>query len=86
MLEVLYCAVFYLIYVLILFNGVDDVMLRNSYRLSIRGLARVEALGTNILDQECRKCRKYAIFLLPRTSFLSSRGIGHRTSLFENYF
>jgi hypothetical protein len=43
MSEVLYCALFfYLIYVLILFNGVDDVMLRNSYGLSIRGLAHME--------------------------------------------
>lgn len=40
--KVLYCAVFYLIYILILFNGVDDVMLRNSYGLSIRGLVRME--------------------------------------------
>lgn len=87
MLGVLYCAVFYSIYVLILFNGVDDVMLRNSYGLSIRGLARVEALSTNMLGQECRKCRKYAaIFLQPRTSFLSCRGLDLRIFLFENYF
>lgn len=53
-----FCIVqlFYLIYVLNLFNGVDDVMLRNSCGLSIRGLARTEVLSTNMLGQECRKC------------------------------
>jgi hypothetical protein len=56
-LEVCIVQFFYLIYVLILFNGVDDVMLRNSYRLSIRGLARMDALSTNVLAQECLKCR-----------------------------
>lgn len=43
---------FYLIYVLNLFNSVDDVMLRNSCGLSIRGLARTEVLSTNMLGQE----------------------------------
>jgi hypothetical protein len=44
---------FYLIYVPILFNGVDDVMPRNSRGLTIRGLSRMENLHTNMLDQEC---------------------------------
>lgn len=57
MIEVLYCAVFFLIYVLILFNGVDDVMLRSSCGLSIRGLARTDAHSTDTLAQECRKCQ-----------------------------
>jgi len=39
-----------------LFNSVDDVMLRNSCGLSIRGLARTEVLSTNMLGQECLKC------------------------------
>ena len=47
---------FYLIYMLNLFNSVDDVMLRNSCGLSIRGLARTEVLSTNMLGQERLKC------------------------------
>jgi len=39
-----------------LFNSVDDVMLRNSCGLSIRGLARTEVLSTNMLGQERLKC------------------------------
>ena len=53
------CSFFFLknlIYVLNLFNSVDDVMLRNSCGLSIRGLARTEVLSTNMLGQECLKC------------------------------
>lgn len=50
------CSLFYLIYVLNLFNSVDDVMLRHSCGLSIRGLARTEVLSTNMLGQECLKC------------------------------
>lgn len=51
------CSIFYLICVLNLFNSVDDVMLRNSCGLSIRGLARTEVLSTNKLGQERLKCR-----------------------------
>ena len=50
------CTFFYLIYVLNLFNSVDDVMLRNSCGLSIRGLARTEVLRTNVLGQERLTC------------------------------
>jgi len=50
------CSFFYLIYVLNLFNSVDDVMLRNSCGLSIRGLARTKVLSTNMLGQERLKC------------------------------
>jgi hypothetical protein len=49
---------FYLIYVLILFNGVDDVMLWNSYGLSIRGPACMVTLSTKMLGQECLMCGK----------------------------
>jgi hypothetical protein len=68
-----FCIVqlFYLIYVLNLFNGVDDVMLRNSCGFSIRGLARTKFLSTSLLAQEWLSAEKCDRFFLPG-KFLSS--------------